>query len=392
MPELSVGLPKSDGDLSQFADILRLCFVRPADAMLEGIHSIGAEQVRLARVDGSLAGGLFRLDIGQWFGGRCVPCTGIAAVAVSPEYRGSGVAAALMRGSLEESKVAGVPISCLFPASVSLYRRFGYELAGAKFLSFLEPSKLPVHQTDLTVRPVADADHERLNEVHNEWSACRNGQLMRIPYNWRKILETYGTKSDGYVVCDGERILGHLFYQQDKTEDSHDQRIVIKDLAFTTPAAGAALVTFLASHRSLVRTAVMITGPSEPLLSTLDELSYSLKLDVYWMLRLQDPKSALALRGYPSGLRATLNFDLTDETMPANSGRFVLEVCDGHGLVTEGGSGDLRLNERSLAAMFSGHQSCRQLRTTGQLTCDASAAGFAEAVFGGPAPWMIDHF
>src|SRR5438309_336498 len=52
----------------------------------------GPENARLARVGGRLAGGLTVQRMGQWFGGRSVPCGVVRAVAVAPEHRGSRVA------------------------------------------------------------------------------------------------------------------------------------------------------------------------------------------------------------------------------------------------------------------------------------------------------------
>ncbi len=68
----------------------------------------------------------------QWFGGSRVPCAGVASVAVLPEYRGRGVAGALMTQLLQHRRGQGDAVSTLYPANAQLYRRLGYEFAGLR--------------------------------------------------------------------------------------------------------------------------------------------------------------------------------------------------------------------------------------------------------------------
>ncbi|MBI3925782.1 MAG: GNAT family N-acetyltransferase [Armatimonadetes bacterium] len=69
----------------------------------------------------------------QWFGGRAVPMTGIAGVAVAPEARARAVGRALIRETLQELHKEGVALSALYPSTLPFYRASGYELAGSRF-------------------------------------------------------------------------------------------------------------------------------------------------------------------------------------------------------------------------------------------------------------------
>jgi len=70
------------------------------------------------------------IPMGQWWGSQRVPMTGIAGVGVTPEYRGTGVAIALVQDTVKELHRQGVPLSVLYPATQHLYRKAGYEQAG----------------------------------------------------------------------------------------------------------------------------------------------------------------------------------------------------------------------------------------------------------------------
>lgn len=118
-------------DIQQFGYILEQCFISAVSGEKVYINLIGVENFRIIRGLEQLVGGLATLDMGQWWGGVRVAMTGIAAVGIAPEYRGSGAAIALMQHTLRELYARGVPISALYPAVQSLYRKVGYEQGGS---------------------------------------------------------------------------------------------------------------------------------------------------------------------------------------------------------------------------------------------------------------------
>src|SRR5262249_56665945 len=96
------------------------------------------------------------------------------------------------------------------------------------------------------------------------------------------------------------------------------------------------------------------TGPADPVLALLPEQQYRLRLRHHWMLRILNLPAALIARGYARGLTAELHLEVRDECLPANNGRFVLQVREGPALVEPGGSGRMRLDIRGLATIYSG--------------------------------------
>ena len=66
----------------------------------------------------------------QWWHGRPVPMAGVAGVQVAPEYRGQGVGRAVMTALAELMTERGYPLSVLYPATMTIYRSLGWEIAG----------------------------------------------------------------------------------------------------------------------------------------------------------------------------------------------------------------------------------------------------------------------
>ena len=86
---------------------------------------------RAGRFDGGrLVGTALYHDMRQWWHGRAVPMAGVAGVKVAPEYRGQGVGRALMTALTELMAERGYPLSVLYPATMTIYRSLGWEIAG----------------------------------------------------------------------------------------------------------------------------------------------------------------------------------------------------------------------------------------------------------------------
>ncbi|MFN8517207.1 MAG: sterol carrier protein domain-containing protein [Chloroflexia bacterium] len=75
-----------------------------------------------------------------------------------------------------------------------------------------------------------------------------------------------------------------------------------------------------------------------------------------------------------------------------NTGHFLLRVADGRSAVERGGTGTFRLGIRALASLYSGFLTPNDLAMLGELTAPAADLALAAAIFGGPAPWLVDMF
>ncbi len=387
----TIAPPGDDRDCVAFADLLSMAFCRPAEDMHKSIGQAGHENVRLLHRGADLVAGLMIIPMGQWFGGRSVPTAGIAGVAVTPHERGRGVARDLMANTLREMRERGCPLSTLFPATVTLYRRCGYEIAGGYYSAEVDPSLVGVINRTADLQPITAETENGIESLYRRHAAARTGYLDRGPYIWRRVRRWRGETVRGVAVTEGATMTGYAYYFQ-KAADEHSQSIEFTDLVATTPNAGRRLLTFIADHRSLVKTVTWRCPAADPLFHLLPERPCKLSLEIYWMLRILDVAKALTARGYPAGLEAEVHFEIADDLIEDNGGRFVLAVAGGEGQVHRGGDGRLKLDIRGLAALYSGHLTVEQLCAAGYLEGEAEHATVASAVFAGPAPAMTDPF
>lgn len=387
----SVGPHQSDDELEQFCTIMGEAFATPLDRCQQYVDLVGPQNIRIVRTGRTVAGGLAVLPKGQWFGGRSVPMAGIAAVAVAPQFRARGAATGLLTETLAELHAAGTPISTLYPATLALYRRVGYEVAGLHMDVTLPTQGIDVRDRTLNVRAAMSADEDRIQVVYARYAAATAGNLERTAFHWARVREVRGEPTQAYVVTRGDAIEGYAYVlAQAAAEGRYNLRVA--DLAALTPAAARRLLTFLADYRTVRDQVRFWSGPADPLLSHLAEAVYRTEGRTPWMLRVVDVKGALEARGYAPGLSAEVHLAVRDDVLPANGGRYVLKVGAGRGHVERGGRGAIDLDVRGLAALYTGLLTPQDIVLAGLGQGAGADLGVLASVFAGPTPWMRDEF
>jgi predicted acetyltransferase len=384
--------PVGEEEFLQFSKIAETAFATPHKDSLEYFKRTGHDTIRLFHDQGSLAGGLVILPMAQWFGGRAVPMGGIAAVAVDPQFRDRGVASRMMAAAVREMYERGQVLSTLYPATLPLYRRAGYELSGTVHEITLPPRDLVERERRLTMGEITERDVPEIKRVYRGYARGQNGLLERIEYFWQRVQKPQGMPpTRGYAIRRGRQLEGYV-YSFTKHLDSGAHELRIMDWAALTPAALRRLLTFVADHRTLCKTAVWFGTPRDPLLMVLTEHTYKIRLLGQWMLRLVDVAGALEARGYPRGVKSRVQLRVRDEILRANNGAFVLEVEGGRARVRRGGKGSVGIHIRSLAPIYSGHLTPEAVAAAGMLEATPRQMAALTSIFAGPAPWMPDLF
>ncbi|MFN6488333.1 MULTISPECIES: enhanced intracellular survival protein Eis [unclassified Nostoc] len=378
-------------DIRQLGHIFEQCFISALGGEEVYINQIGVKNFRIIRESEQLIGGLATLDMGQWWGGERVPMTGIAVVGIAPEYRGSGAAIALMEHTLKELYARGIPLSALYPAVQGLYRKVGYEQGGS-WCNWEVPTKtIQVREQPLPLQPIVNINHQVFHELYQQQARLTHGYLDRHPAIWERLIQPDDKEIFyAYFIGTKEKPQGYILFSQHSTEDGAILRV--KDWVILTVAAAQTFWSFLASHRSQIEQVRWRSSVTDSLTLLLPEQTAKLKHTMRWLLRIVDVVKALEMRGYPSGIETELHLDIQDNLLDANNGKFILSVANGRGKVTKGGKGELQLNVRELAPLYTSLFSPYHLQIAGKLHGTETAISAATQIFAGASPWVADFF
>jgi predicted acetyltransferase len=381
----------SQEDIQQLGHILRQCFVMSLGDNEFYLKRIGLENFRVIYSEQKVAGGLAIIPMGQWWGGQLVPMAGIAAVGISPEYRGDGVAIALIHQMLQELSQREIPISVLYPATQRLYRKAGYEQAGSSCFWEIPSDSIQIRQSSLPIEVVNPQNYAIFHELYQQQAKLTHGYLSRHPAIWQGLVRESDSETIySYLIGDKDQPQGYIIMTQERTKEGTILRI--KDWAILSNAAVQTFWSFITNHRSIIDKVIWKSSVIDALTLMLPEKTASIRNQDRWMLRIVDVCKALEARGYPPGVEAELHLEVQDDLLTANQGKFILSVANGKGEVTKGGKGELQLDIKGLAPLYSSLFTPHQLQLLGKLKATETAILTATQIFAGESPWMIDFF
>ena len=382
---LTVRAPSDLDELKAFLPVHLRTYRRTREEAEEWAGALPIEHFRIAYHGGRAIGGMNLIPMGQWFGGRAVPMTGIGSVGIEPAERASGAGTAFMRTVLEELHSSGVALSTLFPATQTVYRRCGYESAGHYIRYRMRTDDIDVRDRTLDVEHTQD--RAEIKRLYDERAWTANGTLDRGPFMWERVLRA--DKADAYLMIGANGAEGYIHSTRQGTDDRDQMNAHIVGL---TRAATRRILTFIADHRSFVGTVEWTGSPAEPFIFQLSEPRVDVHWSFPWMTRIVDVPAALAARGYPDQIDADLHLRVHDDVLAPNDGSFVLRVAGGKAEVQPGGRGALQIDVRGLAPLYTGYASPDELAAAGLLEADEPARLTASAIFAGPTPWSADFF
>jgi predicted acetyltransferase len=392
MGTIEYGVPPEPADLTALGEMMGQAFGMTPTYLDVYMRRLGRKSFRCLRVDGAVAAGLAVYTLGQWFGGRSVPMAGLAAVAVPPERRGAGVARTLLVRTLSELHAERMALSALYPATHALYRKVGYEQAGNRAWRRFTPASIGLAERTLPMRPVDPRD-PALVTIYRAWAARQSGVLDRGEPMWERLADPlpHTDPVRAYVVGTPQSPEGYILYLQAGPATGAVE-ITVRDFVALTQPAALRLLTLLADHRSIVREIAWPGRLIDPVLCLLPELKVEIGHAERWHLRIVHVEAALNARGYPAGVETELHLRVRDSILQANDGSFILRVSGGRGEVTRGGRGELALDVRGLAPLYSGYLTPHELAGIGYLSGPPAALAAAAQIFAGPEPWMADFF
>lgn len=172
------------------------------------------------------------------FRGATLPLACIAAVAVKPEHRGSGVGTVFMQQLLGVLRSEGFAMAALYPFRETFYRRAGFATAGDRKEFRVPADRLPALRRELPVTQItkAEAAHH-LDAVFRQFAFTHNACVLRDENEWQERLG----KSGSSIYVAGEPAEGYLWVKLTEFWET----ATVGEMVWTTPAAHRTLLSLI---------------------------------------------------------------------------------------------------------------------------------------------------
>ncbi len=316
-----------------------------------------------------------------------------------PEYRGQGLARALVGELLAQERHDGVVVSALYPANSELYRQLGYEYAGLH-PGFRAPvADVPPARAD--VSEMAGADLDGVISCFSCFAAAHNGPVQPTDRaRWEPDVLAHageGTHQRTVVVRGPEgEVAGYASYFLENTGDN-GYRVACKHLVALSAPALSALLGYFRRFENGAREIAWFgppTGGSVALALATNTFALQPTLN-RWMARILDVPRALEGRGYPA-VSGEVVVELRDPLFPDNAGPWLVRADGGQVTVTPApgaSSSPARAMPIGLfSALYTGFATVGDLVLMGALDGTDPRLPVLSTLFSGPVPWMPDFF
>ncbi|MBB5174683.1 GNAT family N-acetyltransferase [Texcoconibacillus texcoconensis] len=257
-----------------------------------------------------------------YVGGKSFNMGGVSGVATWPEHRRSGFVRELLSKSLEEMRSNGQCLSFLYPFSIPLYRKYGWELFTEYETITLKRDQLPERKTfpgQIKRKSSVDSD---IKTIYEQVAPRFHGTLKRDDEWWdRSVLK----KKKGQIAAyydDNDTIQGYIIY---KVKDQH---LTVHEWVSSHVEARNALFSFLANHDSMIDTLTINAPVKENLSFSLPDPKIKRDITSYFMARIVDVENFLQQYPFATQDKVTLIFHVRDPFCSWNEGTFIVKTGD----------------------------------------------------------------
>lgn len=397
----------TDADVDAFSRVIRDAFGAPgAPDPADTVRTvIELPRKLVVEHDGQVvaSAGIFTRDLAV--PGGVLPVAHVTAVAVAATHTRQGL---LRRMMTEQLRTAPEAVAALWASEGRIYQRFGYGLAASNVTMRIDRREvsLRVPPAPGNLRAAVPAEvRKELSEVYSRVLPTRPGWSSRSETWWTHLTSDPEARRDGHTamravlfenpagVVDG---YARFRIRPGWDDNGPKQEVNVVEVVAATPQAYAELYRFL-FRIDLARTVVQgLSSVDEPLFHLVDEpRQLGAKLGDGLWVRILDLPRALTGRRYAAPVDVV--FEVTDDLVEGNAGRWRLRAGAGGALVTcarADGEPDFQLDIADLGAAYLGGTRLGALHAAGRVREQRpGAVAAASTAFGWPiAPNSIEIF
>ena len=320
--------------------------------------------------------------------GRVCPIGFVTSVCTYPEYTGKGIMKRLMHRSLSHMREKKQPLALLYPYSIPLYRKLGWEIISNKNSYTVKDRQIPSGaKAPGFVRRVS-WDSVDLMSLHSQFAQATHGCLFRNSLAWEEYWRWDEDDTVVAVYYSAEKSpLGYMVYLI-KEDVMH-----IKEMIYLNYEAQRGLWEYIRAHDSMIDEVRGNSYYSELIAFDMDDGDIREVVRPYIMGRIVDVDQFFRLYPCaPAAKETRIAFEITDPFLECNNRTFPVRFCGGQCSV-EPGEADykVRMSIATLTTLLLGYKTAAQLWRTERICASEKAIACLDEVLLHVAPYISDY-
>ncbi|MDO5853614.1 MAG: GNAT family N-acetyltransferase [Thermoplasmata archaeon] len=401
MDELEIRSLTTD-DLDEYNALLRYAFqVTEADLMRAGWRDDDIEQSKFPVLE--------RADVlGCWDGDQLVSQIAvyplrmnihsavynvghITSVSTYPEYSGRGIMKRILRLSLERMREDGRSLAMLYPFSIPLYRRFGWEIVSNKISYKVKDTQIfRLGRKDRApgyVRRV-EWDDPGFMDLHARFALRTHGCILRDRVAWEE-----------YWRWDEEDTIVAVYYDTSDTPTGYMVYLIkedvmhVKEMVYLNMEAQKGLWDYISAHYSMIDEVRGNTYRNELMAFILEDGNVTEAIRPYMMGRIVDV--GMFFRDYlidDAEADVCFAFEVTDSFLEWNNATFNVLFHGGKAEVTTMEPDyTVKLSIGTLTTMLMGYMTATQLHRLERIEGSDEAIEALDEILIHEIPYISDY-
>ena len=312
----------------------------------------------------------------------------VTSVCTYPEYTGHGLMKRLMQKSLEHMRQKNQSLALLFPYSIPLYRKMGWEIISNKITYSVKDRQIPVKASAPGFVRRVDWENEDFRNLHAQFAAVTHGCLFRNALAWEEYWRWDEDDTNVAVYYNTkDKPCGFMVYLI-KNDIMH-----IKEMIYLNREAKKGLWEYIHAHDSMIDEVHGNTYFSEPIAFEMDDGDIKETIRPYAMGRLIDIEGFL--EDYPcdpDGGTLYMELEIEDKLLPWNNRSFRLCFSEGacH-LTQEEPEYKLSMEIGTLTTLLLGYKTAERLYALERIEGKPEAVDRLDDVLFHKIPYISDY-
>ena len=312
----------------------------------------------------------------------------VTSVCTYPEYSGKGIMKQLMYRSLAHIRSKHEPFALLYPYSIPLYRRRGWEIISNKISYIVKDRQITTSVNAPGMVHRVEWDDQAFMNLHNTFAQATHGCLFRNSIAWEEYWRW--EKDDTFVA---------VYYDTNRSPQGYmvylveADKMYIKEMIYLNREAQEGLWKYIREHDSMIDEVHGDSYCDESIAFEMDDADIKETIHPYIMGRIVDVEMFFEKYSCRENApRTVVSFVVEDNLLEWNNGTFRILLENGTCTPTqEAPDMELKLSIGSLTTMLIGYKRATELHRIGRIKGSLSDMERLDEVLLHQIPYISDY-